>query len=160
MEQVYTLECNYDSGVKPNALPPRHGTYGSSSSAADTARMSPEPEVERLLSPKYTPECWQEIGKALALSALDLANANPCSRLGPLGGEGLGKLRTAVVAAQQRKAYRRKTKKSAKGGALLGTRERWGDDDDDDDDDDDEEGGEEVQVGDGALEPPAPTVVT
>ena len=36
---VYTLECNYDSGVKPNALPPRHGTKGSSSDRALTARL-------------------------------------------------------------------------------------------------------------------------
>jgi hypothetical protein len=141
MPHVYTLECNYDSGVKPNTLPPRHGTE----QHGGIARVSPEPAAERVISPKYTAESWQEIGKAIALAVLDMANANPCSRLGPMGGDGLAKLRVAVAAAQQQKAERKAQKKpkAAKGGLQLGTRERWGDDDDDDEEDEDERDEEE-----------------
>ena len=143
---VFTLECNYDSGLAPNQLPPRHGTSVTSGrnrgeASVECGRLSPEPAAERLLSPKYTPECWQEIGKALAVAALDFVDANPYSRLGAPGGDGLRKMRAAVVAAQQQKAERKAQQpaKSAKGGLILGTVERWGDDDEDDDGGDDDE---------------------
>ena len=161
LPHVFTLECNYDSGVSANVLPSRYSggasARGSGSSRAAGAssapppvvpqgRMSPEPSTERALSPKYTDESWRDLGKALALAVLDMANANPCSRLGQAGGDGLAKLRGQVVAAQQQKAARRAERKktrAAKGGLRLGTRERWGDDDDDEDNDEDDEDGDD-----------------
>ena len=146
LPHVFTLECNYDSGIAANDLPPRH------TGGAASGRLSPEPPTERALSPKYTDESWRDLGKALALAVLDMANCNPCSRLGPPGGDGLAKLRGQVVAAQQQKAARRAERskaRAAKGGLRLGTRERWGEDDDDEEDDEDDEAEEDV---DGARE--------
>ena len=46
---------------------------------------------------------WQSLGRALMLAVLDMAAANPCSRLGPPGGDGLQRLRTAVAASLARR---------------------------------------------------------
>ena len=95
LTHTYTLECNYDSGVGVNELPARHGS--------GSARcMSPEPPPTRTLSPKYTPSAWQEVGRALGLAVLDMGEANPHSRLGAPGGEGLAKMRAAVAAGLEK----------------------------------------------------------
>ena len=63
--------------------------------------LSPQPPL-KCLSPKYTPECWGSVGKGLAITALDMVNANPCSRLGAPGREvrdGLGRLKGYKAAA-------------------------------------------------------------
>ena len=104
---VYTLECNYDSGVAANDLTPRHaGERGS-------GRMSPEPPTITAISPKYTPECWQDIGKALALAMLDLSGASPCSRLGAPGGDGLARLRYSVASALQKRERNKRPPRAA-----------------------------------------------
>ena len=66
--------------------------------------MSPPPRGAGL---KYTPASWADVGTALAVSVLDITEANPASRLGPSGGDGLHKLRGTVsawVRTQGRKA--------------------------------------------------------
>jgi len=91
---VYTLECNYDSGVAMNELVPRHAT------GRVSGRLSPEPpRLNTTMGPKYCPESWQDIGKAILLAALDMSEANPHSRIGPLAGNGLERLRSSVASA-------------------------------------------------------------
>ena len=90
---VYTLECNYDSGVAMNELSARH--------ASDThiraGRMSPEPpKMATTMGPKYCPESWRDVGKAMLLAKLDLIAHNPHSRLGAGDGGGLQRLRFTV----------------------------------------------------------------
>ena len=90
---MYTLECNYDSGVAMNELSARH--------ASDThiraGRMSPEPpKMATTMGPKYCPESWRDVGKAMLLAKLDLIAHNPHSRLGAGDGGGLQRLRFTV----------------------------------------------------------------
>lgn len=65
--KCYTLEGNYNSGKYVNVLPPR----------------GKEPNVRRICTnpPKYTPVVFEEVGRALGPSILDLTDSNPMSRL-------------------------------------------------------------------------------
>ena len=120
---IFTLECNYDSGASVNALPPRHVAgiplgrlspepppppsaaaeaalaVSAAAVASDSVAVGDADDVDN--STKYTPDAWRDIGKALALALLDLAAANPASRLGAprglCGGGGLQQLRVAVA---------------------------------------------------------------
>ena len=84
LPHVYTLECNYNSGHSVNELPPRHLGDG-----VDARCLSPPPPPAKPSQrPKYTPDVWREVGRGIALAALDLIGANPASRIGPLGGNG------------------------------------------------------------------------
>ncbi|XP_055629929.1 uncharacterized protein LOC129770842 isoform X2 [Toxorhynchites rutilus septentrionalis] len=64
----YTLECNYNTGKSVNILPLR------GKELATAKVQSPVP-------PKYTPAVFEEVGRALGPSILDLTNSNPQSRL-------------------------------------------------------------------------------
>ncbi|CAG9132028.1 unnamed protein product [Plutella xylostella] len=63
----YTLECNYNTGRLVNALPPplREG--------------APAPPVPA--PPKYTPAIYEEVGRALGSSILDMTAQHPNSRV-------------------------------------------------------------------------------
>eukprot|EP00966_Prymnesium_polylepis_P323557 7379734-Prymnesium_polylepis.3 len=134
MTHAYTLECNYNMGrstahradccrfLAPrrrlvNRLAHPHAQAGTDQNRS----LSPQPPL-RCLSPKYTPASWRAVGKALAVSALDIARANPCSRLGAPGAEleaGLSRLRSTVVAwvrANERTAREKASKAAAGGG--------------------------------------------
>ena len=82
LTHVYTLECNYNTGRRVNRMAHPHTPEGMD----EHRSLSPQPPL-RCLNPKYTPACWEAVGKALAISALDLLAANPCSRLGAPGAE-------------------------------------------------------------------------
>jgi len=64
----YTLESNYNTGKYVNILPPKVKDTVSNKSSAVTP-------------PKYTPAIFEEVGRALGPSILDLTGANPNSRL-------------------------------------------------------------------------------
>ncbi|KAK5650757.1 hypothetical protein RI129_001786 [Pyrocoelia pectoralis] len=64
----YTLECNYNSGSLVNALP---STIKESSKVVHTIPIPP----------KYNPHIFEEVGKALGTSILDLTSSNPITRL-------------------------------------------------------------------------------
>lgn len=66
----YTLECNYNTGRMVNLLPP---------CVRDSGRMSVNPAYA--VPPKYTPLVFEEVGRALGVSILDLTSSNPCSRI-------------------------------------------------------------------------------
>ncbi|XP_060524611.1 cytosolic carboxypeptidase-like protein 5 [Cylas formicarius] len=66
----YTLECNYNTGRLVNALPP--ATVKEAAGRAHAT--SPVP-------PKYNPQIFEEVGKSLGVSILDLTGQNPFSRL-------------------------------------------------------------------------------
>ena len=67
---VFTLECNYNMGRRVNRLAHPHAPEGFDQNRS----ISPQPPL-RCLSPKYTPESWWAVGKALAISALDVLQA-------------------------------------------------------------------------------------
>lgn len=67
----YTLECNYNCGKGLNSVPPAKN---------DDGRATPPPPVS--FPPKYTPAHYEEVGRALAVSALDIENCNPWPRIG------------------------------------------------------------------------------
>ena len=133
MTYCYTLECNYNMGRVVNALPARHVPTGKD--RIRNGAMSPEPPRPRGAPPKYTPESWADVGKALGLAALDVSGANPASRLGAEGA-GMARLRASVgawVRTQARKQEARAAKRAAAAGSS--------------DEDDDEEEAEEEEDG-------------
>ncbi|KAM8826242.1 cytosolic carboxypeptidase-like protein 5 isoform 2-T3 [Synchiropus picturatus] len=66
----YTLECNYNTGKSMNIIPP---------ACHDNGRATPPPPSS--LPPKYTPDIYNQVGSAVAVSALDMEECNPWPRL-------------------------------------------------------------------------------
>ena len=113
---VYTLECNYDSGVAVNSLAERSGTH-----SLPTGRLSPEPTpIKNTMGPKYTPEAWRNIGQAILLAMLDYGEANPHSRLGPPGSGWLKSFRGAVAASLAKREAEKKPPRPPKEGDSEG----------------------------------------
>jgi hypothetical protein len=71
----YTLECNYNSGKTANHLPLLSNQLPNAK--AENRR---EAQVEKR-NPRYTPETFRDVGKAIAISILDIVNKNPYSRI-------------------------------------------------------------------------------
>ncbi|CAH2105329.1 unnamed protein product [Euphydryas editha] len=69
----YTLECNYNTGRLVNVLPP---------AARDApAHHHAHPPATAPAPPKYTPHIFQEVGRSLGASILDLTGQHPNSRI-------------------------------------------------------------------------------
>ncbi|XP_074751318.1 cytosolic carboxypeptidase-like protein 5 isoform X1 [Athene noctua] len=66
----YTLECNYNTGRAVNSIP---------GACHDNGRASPPPPPA--LPSKYTVELFEQVGRALAVAALDMAECNPWPRI-------------------------------------------------------------------------------
>ncbi|MEE6473492.1 hypothetical protein FKM82_010050 [Ascaphus truei] len=66
----YTLECNYNTGRCVNTIP---------AACHDNGRASPPPLPA--FPPKYTTEVFEQVGRAVAIAALDMAECNPWPRL-------------------------------------------------------------------------------
>ena len=91
LANCYTLECNYASGRRINALAPKFNK--------DTGQIEPETpitdyrskhymdcvgkkgEVKKEGAPPYSIEIFEDIGKAFCISLLDLYKCNPISRI-------------------------------------------------------------------------------
>ena len=70
----YTLECCYASGRVMNTIVP-----AINSSAARSAAISPPLHSD--LPPKFMPEHYADVGKAVAIAALDIIEMNPHTRI-------------------------------------------------------------------------------
>ncbi|XP_050343630.1 cytosolic carboxypeptidase-like protein 5 [Nymphalis io] len=68
----YTLECNYNTGRLVNVLPP---------AARDPPAPHPPAPPAAPPPPKYTPHIFQEVGRSLGASILDLTGQHPNSRI-------------------------------------------------------------------------------
>ncbi|XP_067999178.1 cytosolic carboxypeptidase-like protein 5 isoform X3 [Melanerpes formicivorus] len=66
----YTLECNYNTGRSVNSIP---------LACHDNGRASPPPPPT--FPSKYTVELFEQVGRALAVAALDMAECNPWPRI-------------------------------------------------------------------------------
>ncbi|XP_041357946.1 cytosolic carboxypeptidase-like protein 5 isoform X2 [Gigantopelta aegis] len=66
----YTLECNYNTGRLVNPVPPAYG---------DDGRATPPPLAG--FPPKYTQAHFEDVGKGLAIAALDMFDMNPWTRI-------------------------------------------------------------------------------
>lgn len=66
----YTLECNFNTGRFTNSIP---------AASRDLGRATPPPVYD--IPPKYNPAHYEETGKSLAISILDLTESNPWTRL-------------------------------------------------------------------------------
>lgn len=82
----YTLECNYNTGKTMNTIPP---------ACHDNGRATPPPPSS--FPPKYTPEIFEQVGRAVAISALDMAESNPWPRLVLSEHSCLTNLRTEIL---------------------------------------------------------------
>jgi hypothetical protein len=118
---VYTLECNYDSGVAANQLQKRCNVEPSD---VASGRLSPEPApIKNTMGPKYTPESWRDIGQAIVLAMLDYEEANSHSRLGGIGTGWLPKLRAFVASSLQKREAEKKPPRPPKEGDSEGEEE-------------------------------------
>ena len=66
----YTLECNFNTGRHTNTVP---------QASRDCGRASPPPIFDT--PPRYCPVVYEECGKYLVISILDLTESNPWTRL-------------------------------------------------------------------------------
>ncbi|XP_053106764.1 cytosolic carboxypeptidase-like protein 5 isoform X2 [Hemicordylus capensis] len=66
----YTLECNYNTGRSVNTVP---------AACHDNGRATPPPLPA--FPSKYTVELFEQVGRALAIAALDMAECNPWPRI-------------------------------------------------------------------------------
>ncbi|XP_029139774.1 cytosolic carboxypeptidase-like protein 5 [Protobothrops mucrosquamatus] len=66
----YTLECNYNTGRSVNTVP---------AACHDNGRATPPPLPT--FPSKYTVELFEQVGRALAVAALDMAECNPWPRI-------------------------------------------------------------------------------
>ncbi|KAJ6661162.1 hypothetical protein lerEdw1_015298 [Lerista edwardsae] len=66
----YTLECNYNTGRSVNTIP---------AACHDDGRATPPPLPS--FPSKYTVELFEQVGRALAIAALDMAECNPWPRI-------------------------------------------------------------------------------
>ncbi|XP_042325763.1 cytosolic carboxypeptidase-like protein 5 isoform X5 [Sceloporus undulatus] len=66
----YTLECNYNTGRSVNTVP---------AACHDNGRATPPPLPT--FPSKYTMELFEQVGRALAIAALDMAESNPWPRI-------------------------------------------------------------------------------
>ncbi|NWR53845.1 CBPC5 protein, partial [Bucorvus abyssinicus] len=66
----YTLECNYNTGRSVNSIPV---------ACHDNGRASPP--LPPAFPSKYTVELFEQVGRALAVAALDMAECNPWPRI-------------------------------------------------------------------------------
>ncbi|KAK9871353.1 hypothetical protein WA026_011619 [Henosepilachna vigintioctopunctata] len=64
----YTLECNYNTGRLVNILPP-------------TVKERQQKGYALAVPPKYSPSVFEEVGRSLGASVLDLTGNNPLTRL-------------------------------------------------------------------------------
>ncbi|XP_057679243.1 cytosolic carboxypeptidase-like protein 5 isoform X2 [Corythoichthys intestinalis] len=82
----YTLECNYNTGKALNPIP---------AACHDNGRATPP--LMPTFPLKYTPEIFEQVGRAVAVSALDMAECNPWPRLILSEHSCLGNLRAWVL---------------------------------------------------------------
>ncbi|XP_029452156.1 cytosolic carboxypeptidase-like protein 5 isoform X2 [Rhinatrema bivittatum] len=66
----YTLECNYNTGRSVNTIP---------MACHDNGRASPPPPPT--FPSRYTTEVFEQVGRAVAIAALDMAECNPWPRI-------------------------------------------------------------------------------
>ncbi|XP_072263416.1 cytosolic carboxypeptidase-like protein 5 isoform X1 [Pyxicephalus adspersus] len=66
----YTLECNYNTGRCVNSIPV---------ACHDSGRATPPPPPA--FPPKFTTDIFEQVGRAVAIAALDLEECNPWPRL-------------------------------------------------------------------------------
>uniref|UniRef100_A0A8C5UHP4 tubulin-glutamate carboxypeptidase n=1 Tax=Malurus cyaneus samueli TaxID=2593467 RepID=A0A8C5UHP4_9PASS len=66
----YTLECNYNTGRSVNSIP---------GACHDNGRASPPPAPA--FPSRYTVELFEQVGRAVAVAALDMAECNPWPRI-------------------------------------------------------------------------------
>ncbi|XP_021109263.1 cytosolic carboxypeptidase-like protein 5 isoform X3 [Heterocephalus glaber] len=66
----YTLECNYNTGRSINSIP---------AACHDNGRASPPPPPA--FPSRYTVELFEQVGRAMAIAALDMAECNPWPRI-------------------------------------------------------------------------------
>ena len=119
---AYTLECNYNTGRMVNRLQPLPtGTPAGRAAAAASPKRAPP----RARPPRYDPACYAEVGRALAVAALDLLGANPASRVQSC--ERLRSVSASWVRLRERKELARAAKVAAAKPASS-------DDDEEDDD--------------------------
>uniref|UniRef100_A0A8C4WWY6 Cytosolic carboxypeptidase-like protein 5 n=1 Tax=Eptatretus burgeri TaxID=7764 RepID=A0A8C4WWY6_EPTBU len=66
----YTMECNYNCGRSIGCVPP---------ASYDDGRATPPPAPT--FPPRFTPEIYEQVGRAMAIAVLDLYGCNPWPRL-------------------------------------------------------------------------------
>ncbi len=76
----YTLECCYASGRVMNSIAPATNTAIYARNASMNSGMI-SPPLHTDIPPKFLPEHYADVGKALAIAALDISELNPHTRI-------------------------------------------------------------------------------
>jgi len=106
----YTLECNFNTGRHTNAVP---------MAAREGGRVSPPPSYD--LPPKYNTSIYEECGKYMAVSVLDLTETNPWTRLPCSSCKNMKGLRSWIrqyIKNAEAEALASKANKSSKGSPM------------------------------------------
>ncbi|KAM3910300.1 cytosolic carboxypeptidase-like protein 5 [Leptodactylus fuscus] len=82
----YTLECNYNTGRCVNTIP---------GACHDNGRATPPPPPA--FPPKFTTDIFEQVGRAIAIAALDMGECNPWPRLVMSEYSGLSNLRAWML---------------------------------------------------------------
>lgn len=82
----YTLECNYNTGRCVNTIP---------GACHDNGRATPPPPPA--FPPKFTTDIFEQVGRAIAIAALDMEECNPWPRLIMSEYSGLSNLRAWML---------------------------------------------------------------
>ncbi|XP_044145947.1 LOW QUALITY PROTEIN: cytosolic carboxypeptidase-like protein 5 [Bufo gargarizans] len=99
----YTLECNYNTGRCVNTIP---------GACHDNGRATPPPPPA--FPPKFTTDIFEQVGRAIAIAALDMAECNPWPRL----------IMSEYSSLSNLRAWMLKHVRNTKGAALGGSRKK------------------------------------
>ena len=108
----YTLECNFNTGRIVNPVPTPNP------SASGCGRITP-PITTEGLPPVYDPLIYEDVGKAMAVSILDLTESNPWSRISASSCKNLKGVREEIrkfIRQNDERQRLKSTEKQSKGG--------------------------------------------
>jgi hypothetical protein len=94
----YTLEFNYHTGKRTNTLAPKYNR-ATGMIEPESAVTDPNSKIySNCASPAFTPEVFEDCGRAIGVALLDLVDDNPVSRIVMSCYRSVANVRTDIMA--------------------------------------------------------------